>query len=65
MVTLNPFIDRDGLLRVGSRLDTSLQAEGVKPIILPKESRLTELNLRDCHVDTYHGGAQLVLATLR
>ncbi|XP_044008012.1 uncharacterized protein LOC122852307 [Aphidius gifuensis] len=68
LIQLNPYIDKDGLLRVSSRLEnSSLQAEAVNPIILPKESRLTELILHDCHVNTHHGGAQLtsMLATLR
>ncbi|XP_044005585.1 uncharacterized protein LOC122850515 [Aphidius gifuensis] len=66
LIKLNPYIDRDGLLRVSNRLEnSSLQAEAVNPIILPKESRLTELILHDCHVNTHHGEAQLTLATLR
>ncbi|XP_044005877.1 uncharacterized protein LOC122850886 [Aphidius gifuensis] len=65
-IKLTPFLDRDGALRVGGRLSKSLMTSKEKyPLILPKESKLTELVLHECHVNTLHGSAQLMLATLR
>ncbi|XP_044013992.1 uncharacterized protein LOC122856381 [Aphidius gifuensis] len=66
LIKLTPFLDKDGALRVGGRLSRSLMTSDQKnPLILPRESKLTELILNECHVNTLHGGAQLMLATLR
>ncbi|XP_044005614.1 uncharacterized protein LOC122850549 [Aphidius gifuensis] len=66
LIKLTPFLYKDGALRVGGRLSRSLMTSDHKnPLILPRESKLTELILNECHVNTLHGGAQLMLATLR
>ncbi|XP_044008615.1 uncharacterized protein LOC122852695 [Aphidius gifuensis] len=66
LIKLTPFLDKDGALRVGGRLSRSLMTSDQKnPLILPRESKLTELIFNECHVNTLHGGAQLMMATLR
>ena len=64
---LYPFIDDEGILRVGGRLAQSqtIPDEMKFPAILPKNCRLAELLARQVHVDTMHGGLQLCIAELR
>jgi len=63
---LTPIIDDRGLLRVGGRLKHSpLTADQRHPVILPPESHLTYLIISETHCRTFHGGAQLTLATIR
>ncbi|XP_017875322.1 uncharacterized protein LOC108622144 [Ceratina calcarata] len=60
-----PFLDQDGLLRIGGRLQNTHLGEGEKhPIIVPGESHLAELLIRDAHLRTLHGGPQLVMSHL-
>jgi len=50
----------------GGRLQSSLLPTDAKhPIILPKESLLTNLIISDAHQRTLHGGTQITLAFLR
>ncbi|XP_011688837.1 PREDICTED: uncharacterized protein LOC105450601 [Wasmannia auropunctata] len=66
LVRLTPFIDSKGLLRVGGRLQfSSLSQDEKHPLILPKESALTLLIIRDAHLRTLHGGTQITLSFLR
>lgn len=63
---LTPFIDSQGILRIGGRLRNAQIDQDMKhPIILPRESPLTNLILDHTHRETMHGGVQLMLATLR
>ncbi|XP_076545260.1 uncharacterized protein LOC143305453 [Osmia lignaria lignaria] len=62
----NPFLDPDEVLRVGGRLKHSLlQADEKYPMILPRESHLTQLLLKDAHEKTLHGGTQFMLNYFR
>nr|XP_012153233.1 PREDICTED: uncharacterized protein LOC105664226 [Megachile rotundata] len=62
---LNPFIDSDGILRVGGRLKHSLMPFGQKhPIILPK-NRITLLIIDDEHRKQFHTGTQTTLYAVR
>lgn len=64
LLSLNPFVDDQGLLRVGGRLEhTNLNFDKKHPIILPPKSRLTNLIIDHTHTQTLHGGPQLVLNT--
>ncbi|XP_036145028.1 uncharacterized protein LOC105841100 [Monomorium pharaonis] len=66
LIRLTPFLDSDGLLRVGGRLDHSqLDPETKHPYILPKQSPLTSLIIADSHAQTLHGGTQIILAHIR
>lgn len=63
---LSPFLDANGLLRVGGRLRHALIHYDEKhPIILPKESALSKLIVSHVHIATLHGGTQLMLSYLR
>ena len=43
---LDPFLDKDGVLRVGGRLCKSYLNDGCEhPVLLPKEERVTLLGL--------------------
>ena len=62
---LQPFKE-DGVLRVGGRLAKAALPEETKfPSILPKESPITELVMRDAHKATGHGGRNHMLAFVR
>lgn len=67
LLCLNPYIDsKDGLLRVGGRLNNSwLQQSSKHPIILPSHGRLTELIIHQAHLVMLHGGPSLTLAYIR
>ncbi|XP_029178513.1 uncharacterized protein LOC114946230 [Nylanderia fulva] len=63
---LNPFLDSEGLLRVGGRLrNANLQYDATHPPILPSESTFTLLVVDDHHQRTLHGGTQMTLCSLR
>lgn len=66
LISLNPFIDNAGIIRVGGRLQNSLLPYNEKhPIILPYESHLSKLIIQDAHENTLHGGKQSTLAYTR
>jgi Pao retrotransposon peptidase/Family of unknown function (DUF5641)/Integrase zinc binding domain len=66
LVSLNPFLDKDGILRVGGRLQNSLLSQNRKhPMLLPAKHHVTNLIIRDAHMKTLHGGSQLTLNILR
>ncbi|XP_039307877.1 uncharacterized protein LOC120358265 [Solenopsis invicta] len=66
LLRLNPFLDGRGLLRVGGRLQRSLLTFSEQhPLIIPRESPLTDLIVADAHTKTLHGGTQLTLAYIR
>ncbi|XP_077865705.1 uncharacterized protein LOC144352647 [Saccoglossus kowalevskii] len=54
---LNPFIDDQGLLRVGGRIQKSCQLFEIKhPVILPKNIHITTLIVRHFHEQINHMG---------
>ncbi|CAH2083690.1 unnamed protein product [Euphydryas editha] len=64
--TLNPFLDRNGLLRVGGRINKSHEDFDKRhPLIVPSDSHITKLIVLDAHHRTLHGGPQLMLNYLR
>jgi len=66
LLSLNPFIGNDGLLRVGGRLSNSLLKYDEKfPIILPRLDHLTNMIIRHCHLVNFHAGTTLMLSQLR
>lgn len=66
LYSLMPFLDEDGLMRVGGRLEnSSLSFESKHPIILPKGHELTEALIGHFHRKMLHGGPQAVLASIR
>lgn len=63
---LIPFIDKDGLLRVGGRVKSANIPVGeAHQIILPDKSILTNLIIADNHIKLLHGGVQLMLGYVR
>ncbi|XP_015119440.1 uncharacterized protein LOC107042769 [Diachasma alloeum] len=66
LTRLTVFLDHQGVLRVGGRLDfAQLDSENKHPVIVPKESRFAQLIIKDAHLRTLHGGTQLTLGQLR
>lgn len=66
LLSLNPYLDDKNILRVGGRLQHSYLTENAKhPIILPKTSKLTELVIRQAHLQTLHGTANQTTVALR
>lgn len=61
-----PFIDNEGVLRVGGRLRNSqLQYNAKHPILLDGKHHLSKLILENNHKILCHAGPQLLLATVR
>ena len=62
----NPFMDKDGLIRVGSCLvNATIKEETKFPIILPRNDASTTSLVRATHVNLIHAGPKLLLAELR
>lgn len=62
---LKPFLDADGLLRVGGRLSrTSLSSDIRHPVLLPKKHHIVDLLVDHCHTTHLHSGPQLTQALL-
>ena len=54
---LDPFLDSDGLLRVGGRLGKSrLPHSEAYSLDLPKQRNISEAIMRWCHENVFHGG---------
>ncbi|XP_051171916.1 uncharacterized protein LOC127288483 [Leptopilina boulardi] len=63
---LNPFLDNDGLLRVGGRLcNATISYDEKHPIILPKNHYVTELIIENTHKEQLHAGTQATLHAVR
>jgi hypothetical protein len=63
---LDPFLDEEGILRVGGRLKRSSLMYGVKhPIILPKEGHVTHLLIKHFHEKLAHQGRGMTINAIR
>ncbi|XP_038074806.1 uncharacterized protein LOC119742710 [Patiria miniata] len=63
---LDPFLDKDGMLRVGGRIRRSDESFETKhPAILPQRHHLTELVISHYHQQTAHQGRGMTLNLLR
>lgn len=66
LANLHPFLDENGILRVGGRLaHSNISSSAKHPIILSNHSRLTDLLIHQAHITTLHGGPRLTLSYLR
>jgi len=66
VLSLNPFLDDLGILRVGGRLrHAAIPQDQKTPALLPRHSRLTELIITSTHKSHLHAGPNLVLAILQ
>lgn len=64
--SLNPFLDKNGILRVGGRLQYSnLDYYAKHPILLPKSHTLTRLIISHIHQSNFHPGTQSTLSFVR
>lgn len=64
--SLSPFVDGNGLLRVGGRLCNADIAYGERhPILLPEIGPIAKYIMRYTHLQTMHGGPGLMNAVLR
>lgn len=64
--TLHPFLDHEGIIRVGGRLHHApIEYTQKHPIVLPKGHHLTNLIIRDAHYKNLHADPQAVLAIVR
>ncbi|XP_026471164.1 uncharacterized protein LOC113375440 [Ctenocephalides felis] len=63
---LNPFVDAEGLLRVGGRLENAdISYDQKHPIILPKANLAIDIFIRSEHERLLHAGTQTTLANIR
>ncbi|XP_011859356.1 PREDICTED: uncharacterized protein LOC105556853 [Vollenhovia emeryi] len=66
ILSLNPFLDSDGIIRVGGRLRHSeLEFAQKHPILLPTNNHVTENIIREAHIKLGHAGSQATLYTIR
>lgn len=67
MYRLDPFLDQDGIIRVGGRLNKSKKfSEDFKhPIILPKRCFIGGIIVRDAHKNVAHAGRGITLNVIR
>ena len=57
IVKLDPFIDDNGILRVGEKIHGSVLANEIQhPVLLPKSCRIAELIVRWCNEQVAHAG---------
>jgi hypothetical protein len=63
---LDPFVDDNGILRVGGRLRRANLSDDHKfPIILPKNNYVSKLIVREIHVSVKHQGRGITLNEIR
>ena len=63
---LDPFLDKDGILRVGDRIRNALVSYEIKhPVILPSKGHITALLVRYHHERISHQGRGMTLNDLR
>ena len=63
---LDPFLDEEGLLRVGGRIKKTSELYGVKhPLILPRNSHLSHLIASHYHKKAAHQGRSLTINAIR
>ena len=66
LASLDPFLDNDGLLRVGGRLTSSSFMYGVEhPLIKPASSHVTRMLIGYYHEKTRHHGRGLKMKAIR
>ena len=63
---LDPFLDEDGILRVGGRIKSAnVPLQVTHPVIIPKKSHITEVLIRHHHVKVNHMGRGMTHNELR
>lgn len=65
IMRLSPFIDEEGILRVGGRLEyATLPYDERHPVILPGNNPIVRRYVKNIHEELAHGGPQLILSHL-
>ena len=65
ILTFNPFVDDQEIVRVGGRLQKAKLAFSERhPVFLPRNHKITELIIRSEHIRLMHAGPTLVSASL-
>ena len=63
---LDPFHDKDGLIRVGGRMHySSADFAQNHPVLLPRKGHVTRLLIRHCHERVQHQGRGMTINELR
>ena len=63
---LDPFLDKDGIIRVGGRLDNCFINNNCKhPILLPKDGKVTTLIIQHQHKMAAYGGRGITLNQIK
>ncbi|CAD7004709.1 unnamed protein product [Ceratitis capitata] len=66
LVRLQPFLDAEGILRVGGRIKNASCSNDVRhPMILPKRSSLARLIAAELHITMLHAGPQMIQAAMQ
>ena len=66
LLRLDPFIDENGLIRVGGRIrNASIDDKAKHPIVLPKKEYLSELVARQLHERVEHQGRGITMNEVR
>ncbi|XP_029161043.1 uncharacterized protein LOC114932808 [Nylanderia fulva] len=65
LLSLDPFIDDDGIIRMGGRLMHAPLTFAQKHPVILSQTPLTRIIVRDAHLRTLHGGTSLTLRLLR
>ena len=66
LLRLDPFIDENGLIRVGGRIrNVSIDDKAKHPIVLPKKEYLSELVARQLHERVEHQGRGITMNEVR
>ena len=66
LIKLRPFLDSEGILRVGGRISNAEMPVKIKhPILLPGRSQIIEAFVREIHIKVGHFGKEMVLAEIR
>ncbi len=63
---LDPFLDKNGILRVGGRIKRAAVPEDVKhPILLPRNAHTSNIVIEHYHKQSCHSGRGITLNTIR
>ncbi|XP_011866742.1 PREDICTED: uncharacterized protein LOC105561401 [Vollenhovia emeryi] len=66
LITLRPYLDEEGMMRVGGRLHQSSLAEDAKhPLVIPADHHFTKLVITERHCEMAHAGPATTLAAVR
>lgn len=66
IIGLNVFLDQNNVLRVGGRLkNNNMTFNTLYPVIIPKQSSIAQLIIRETHEKNFHAGQKLTEAIKR